>query len=140
MEEVGAAMGRMGYKQEQRDRRLRVMREHFPEALVGGHDELAKALECIPDENDRHVLAAAICGHANTVVTFNEKHFPQECLEPYGILRQHPDEFLVHQFHLSPALLIEKIDSQAIAIHQTRKAVIDSLRDSRPSANICYSA
>ena len=129
LQEVGSAMARMAYTTQQSDRRLRAMREHFPEACVESPASLASALTCIPDVNDRHVLAAAICGHANTIVTFNIKHFPEDCLEPYGILRQHPDDFLVHQFHLCPALMAEKIDSQAIAIHQTRQDVISRLRD-----------
>lgn len=108
---------------------MNTMREHFPECSVSTPPDLSKTLTCIPDENDRHVLAAAICGHANAIVTFNEKDFPEDCLARYGILRQHPDDFLVHQFHLSPVAVIEKIDSQAIAIHQPRKAIIARLRD-----------
>ena len=129
LQEVGKAMEKMGYTPQKSERRLRTMREHFPEALTRCPHDLAKALTCIPDENDRHVLAAAICGHANTIVTFNERDFPEECLEQYGILRQHPDDFLVHQFHLIPSIVIEKIDSQAIAIHQSRIEIIRRLRD-----------
>ena len=72
----------------------------FPEAMVPIPPELLKAAECIPDEDDRHVLAAAIMARANVVITQNTKHFPKRCLEPFGILCQTADEFLVHQFHL----------------------------------------
>jgi hypothetical protein len=129
LNEVGTAIERMGYTGPQSERRLRVMREHFPEASVTSPSNLASALTCIPDANDRHVLAAAICGHASTIVTFNEKHFPEDCLEQYAIVRQHPDDFLIHQFHLCPGLMVEKIDSQAIAIHQSRQDIISRLRD-----------
>ncbi len=50
------------------------------------YQPLIEALE-LPDANDRHVLAAAIAGHADSIVTFNLKDFPPEILDQYdGIL------------------------------------------------------
>ena len=49
-----------------------------------------------PEPDDRHVVAAAIVGHANAIVTFNTKDFPTAVLVPYGIEVQHPDEFLMN--------------------------------------------
>ena len=57
------------------------MCEAFPEAMVTVPTELLRAAECVPDENDRHVLAAAIMARANTIVTQNTKHFPKEILK-----------------------------------------------------------
>ncbi len=127
--EVGTALQRMGYTPEQGERRLRVMREHFPEAVVSIPPDMAQALACIPDKNDRHVLAAAICGHANAIVTFNEGDFPEACLAQYGILRLHPDDFLVHQFHANSALVMEKIDLQAMVRREPWKNIVARLRD-----------
>lgn len=56
----------------------------------------------LPDPEDRHVLAAAIAGHADCIVTQNIKHFPKELLVPFGIASLHPDEFLYQQLHLAP--------------------------------------
>jgi predicted nucleic acid-binding protein len=95
LQEVGAALiNKLRYTEAQRDRRLQMMREAFPEAVVHIPDGFASPLACIPDENDRHVLAAAICGHANAIVTRNMKHFPDECLKQFDILCQTPDDFL----------------------------------------------
>ncbi|MGA4687353.1 PIN domain-containing protein [Micromonospora sp. AB353] len=48
------------------ERRIEVMREHFPEAMVSGHEHLIA--EMTNDPKDRHVLAAA---DAEMIVTAN---------------------------------------------------------------------
>lgn len=54
----------------------------------------------LPDANDTHVLAAAVAGHADCIVTTNLRHFPAGALQPYGIEAIHPDDFLVAQLDL----------------------------------------
>jgi predicted nucleic acid-binding protein len=54
----------------------------------------------LPDPDDAHVLAAAIVGHADCIVTSNLKDFPAETLKSYGIEAIHPDDFLVAQLDL----------------------------------------
>jgi predicted nucleic acid-binding protein len=56
----------------------------------------------LPDSDDRHVLAAAMAGHADCIVTANLKDFPSDVLEPLGIEVLHPDAFLVAQIELAP--------------------------------------
>lgn len=72
----------------------------IPDCLVEGYEPLIAALE-LPDVDDRHVLAAAIAGHADAIVTWNVKHFPASALAPYGIEIQTPDEFAASQIMLS---------------------------------------
>src|ERR1051326_4688506 len=43
------------------------MTRAFPEAMVSVPPELFSALDCIPDQNDRHVLAAAIMSGADVI-------------------------------------------------------------------------
>ena len=62
-------------------------------ALVVGYENLIPKLT-LPDENDRHVLAAAIRGRAQVIVTMNLKDFPAEVLQKYDTEAQHPDEFI----------------------------------------------
>ena len=83
----------------------RLMNEAVPDSLVENFEPLIDGLQ-LPDANDRHVLAAAIKCNAQIIVTSNLKDFPPECLEPYGIEAMHPDEFIEHQFGLSPVTVI----------------------------------
>jgi predicted nucleic acid-binding protein len=117
----------------QRQRRIHSMRGAFPDAEVNVPIGLANAITCIPDPNDCHVVAAAICGSADAIVTFNIRHFPIECIRQYGIVCQTPDQFLAQQFHLAPELVLEKIDSQAAALGQERAFITQRLRKMVPS-------
>ena len=54
------------------------------DCLVVGYEKLVPSLR-LPDPNDRHVLAAAIAGSCDVIVTQNLRDFPKSCLAPYGI-------------------------------------------------------
>lgn len=69
------------------------------DCVVEGYDSLVPSIE-LPDPNDRHVVAAAIVGRADIIVTFNLKDFPQRVIGRFGIDAQHPDEFLLHLLDL----------------------------------------
>ncbi len=56
----------------------------------------------LPDPDDRHVLAAAIAGHADCIVTSNLKDFPGAVLLEYGIEAIDPDTFIINQWDLDP--------------------------------------
>jgi len=49
--------------------RRQQMNKAFPEAMVAVPAELSKAIHCIPDNSDRHVLATAIVARADVIVT-----------------------------------------------------------------------
>lgn len=82
------------------------MEDAIPDCLVSGYEHLIEGLK-LPDPDDRHVLAAAITGHADAIVTWNEKDFPREVLDPFGIEVQTPDEFVLNQ------LMLEKLAALA---------------------------
>lgn len=69
------------------------------EVTAEGWEALAPSLT-LPDPNDVHVLAAAIAGHADCIVTTNLKDFPASALEVYGLIALHPDDFIVAQLDL----------------------------------------
>lgn len=48
----------------------------------------------LPDEHDIHVLAAAVAGSADILLTVNAQDFPQNILAEEGLTRRDPDGFL----------------------------------------------
>jgi predicted nucleic acid-binding protein len=53
------------------ERTIGLMNRHFEDAQTTGYEALIDVMEC--DVKDRHVLAAAVHSHADTLVTFNTK-------------------------------------------------------------------
>ena len=84
---------------------VKLMCDSVSDCLVTHYEKLANSIE-LPDPDDRHVVVAAIVGHADAIITINIKDFPPAVLQPYGIEVQHPDEFVVNQLQLQkiPAL------------------------------------
>lgn len=77
------------------------MERAFPEACVTGYADLEKGLK-LPDQGDRHVLAAAITTSAQVIVTENLKDFPSEALAPFDIDAISADEFIFDAIELDP--------------------------------------
>lgn len=86
-------------------RTVELMEQGFPEAMIGGYEDLLPGL-VLPDPNDRHVLAVAIVSGSSVIVAENSKHFPRETLAKFRIEPRTADEFIVETFELykSPAL------------------------------------
>ena len=61
-------------------RLIEQLQQAFPTSEVVNYDALIDAMTCHP--KDRHVLAAAVAGGAQVVVTFNVKDFPDPSVEP----------------------------------------------------------
>lgn len=77
LDEVERNLPKVGVSTERAARRVGMMREAFgAAALVDDFEHLIPDMGC--DAKDRHVLAAAVRGGADTLVTFNLKDFPSE--------------------------------------------------------------
>ena len=61
----------------------------------------------LPDEKDRHVLAAAIKTNANLIVTHNLKDFPDDYLAQFGLSAKRPDDFAADLIDLNPNQAVE---------------------------------
>jgi hypothetical protein len=78
-----AADGRVTRDRLQRTREI--MDHVLPDAAVRGYERHIERLS-LPDQNDRHVLAAAIEAGASIILTFNLKDFPPEQLASHRIV------------------------------------------------------
>jgi predicted nucleic acid-binding protein len=90
---------------EKLERTRMLMDLHATDALVAGYEDLIQGLQ-LPDPDDRHVLAAAIRGRADIIVTANLRDIPAHILGQFGIIPQHPDEFILHSLDLAPDLVV----------------------------------
>ena len=75
------------------------------EVLESAWGPLARGIH-LPDPDDLHVLAAAIAGHADCIVTSNLKDFPEGILRSYGLEAIDPDTFIINQWDLDPVRVI----------------------------------
>ena len=129
----GLESSKFGYSAKQVDRRIRMMNAAFPEALRTVPPGLIDGILGLPDRDDRHVVALANHAWANTIVTDNLRDFPAEALLPHNLTVLSADEFLVHQYHLSPQMMLDKLDRQAAGIRKQRVDILLLLQSSAPT-------
>lgn len=88
-------------RREALERTREIMNAVVRDALITDHEVIIPTLQ-LPDSNDRHVLAAAIVGDCQRLITLNERDFPPATLLPYGIRTQHPDSLIAELLSHSP--------------------------------------
>ena len=76
---------------------IALLKADWPNAIVSWPAEMERQV-WLPDENDRHVLAAAIAGSADMIVTLNARDFPRGYLREEGLDRIDPDALLMQTF------------------------------------------
>lgn len=89
-------------------------RAAFPRAMIREQPDIESRV-ALPDPNDDHVLAVAIAGHADAIVTFNAVDFPRPILAEYGIERRDPDGFLWEIWSRHPV----EVAAVVAAVHAT---------------------
>jgi hypothetical protein len=115
---------------ERLERTRALMKAHTRDALVTGYEPLIEVLN-LPDPNDRHVLAAAIRGRADVVVTTNLKDFPPEVLARWGIEAQHPDAFSTWLIDLAQPAFLEAVRTVRARPRNPPKSAEDYLQTLR---------
>ena len=80
---------------------IALLRANWPKASVPPHEGLEARL-WLPDPADVHVLAAAIAGSADLILTFNAGDFPRRTLDEEGLRRDAPDYFLLELWREAP--------------------------------------
>ena len=90
----------------------------FPEAIIAAQPGLEARLH-LPDDNDIHVLAVAIAGSADAIITFNARDFPRHVLAAEGITRRDPDGFLWEMWSHHPetvSAVIASVQARAVQL------------------------
>lgn len=103
------------------------------DCLVENYEAVAATLT-LPDPGDHHVLAAAIIGHADAIITFNLKDFPADVLAIYNIEAQHPDDFIANQLDLRQLEALAAIKAMRARLRNPPKTageLIDTLERNR---------
>ena len=120
---------RQDLTREQLERTRKLMDTSARDCLVTGYEFLIPSLS-LPDENDRHVLAAAIRSQSSVILTFNLKDFPAMELEKYDVEAQHPDEFISDLIDLNAAKVLAAISGHRKSLKnppKTSKEYLDTL-------------
>ncbi len=106
--------------------RLAAMDRFFTDATVTGWESLVDSIK-LPDPDDRHVVAAAVVGGADAIVTANLTDFPDTTLAGFNIVGVHPDDFLLDQWDLNPTLAAQVLRDTAAARRRPEVTVADIL-------------
>jgi len=117
LEEWARAAARGGPAQEVQARgEIALAQAAFPKAMVAAPPGLEARL-WLPDAGDIHVLAAAISGSADGIVTLNAKDFPRGILAEEGLARHDPDALMVRFWEKTPEAIMDVAET---VLHQAR--------------------
>lgn len=101
------------------------MKVHFPDSTVENFEQLMLAMT--NDSKDRHVLAAAVRGGADLLVTENLADFPAAATKPYDIEVVSQDCFLLDQLDLAPQQVRRALQRQVSRYKRSPRTVEDLL-------------
>ncbi len=89
------------------------IKKAFPEAMVNPPDELVQIMTNSPE--DRHVMACAVFGEAEIIVTDNLKDFPAKDIDLWNKKAISADDFLTYLYELFPDQMVAVVHRQAKA-------------------------
>ncbi len=121
---TAALRERKDLKRSSLERTRALMDQHVEDSIVMDFEDLIPSLR-LPDPKDRHVLAAAICGRADVIVTYNLKDFPAAVLSRFRIEAQHPDQFIGHLADLAPQVVCHAARTVRHRLKNPPKTVAD---------------
>ncbi|WP_417205468.1 RSP_2648 family PIN domain-containing protein [Antarctobacter sp.] len=134
LEEWARAARKLGPQGEAQARgEVALTRAAWPKAEVTWKPSLEGRL-WLPDDNDVHVLAAAVSGNADVIITVNAKDFPRNVLAEEGLSRADPDAFLLGLWQAQPdrmAQVGEAVRVQAEALSGQLWTVRDLMKKAR---------
>jgi predicted nucleic acid-binding protein len=110
-----------------------LMQQAFAEATVVNYAHLGEGIGKLPDEGDRHVIAAAIESGADIIVTENLRDFPRKVLAKFGIEAKSCDKFIADAIALGPSLAIAALQRMLQRLDRPEKRAQTLLLDMQKS-------
>ncbi len=109
--------GRLNYRRD-------CMREAIPDWEISENawQAITSAIN-LPDPNDVHVLAAAIAGNVNYIVTKNTRDFPKREVRLHEITIIDPDRFIINQWNLKTDQVIMAFKKMRMRRKRPRETV-----------------
>lgn len=135
LEEVRESLERRGFDPTKIERRISSMETQYPEAMTEGVERFLSAVPEDVEAGDRHVVAAALAGKGDAVVTNDIDDFPVDALTALSIEVQSLDTFLLNQLTLDPDAVIEVFAEIEDDLHKppmTVNDVLDALEQHAP--------
>lgn len=97
------------------------MVEAFEEACVGDFEGLMGAVKGLPDDKDRHVVAAALKTSASVIVTDNLRDFPVSILSSLNLEARSADAFIADTIALDPGRAVAAIRKMRLRLKKPEK-------------------
>ena len=116
--ESAKKLGELG--QLQANAEIAILKANWQNSIIDFSLKLEESLY-LPDLNDRHVLAAAIAGKCDAIITLNNKDFPKQILDQYGIKRVDPDHLILDYLKNDDTMIIEIVKDLLIKLNKELK-------------------
>jgi len=121
---------KLAWGEEIADSWQRAVRGAFPDTIA---HEVESMIPCMTNsEKDRHVVAAAIMGKAQLILTFNLRDFGSEHLERWNLEAQHPQDYLITLYEMRPDVMVSRLYEAANKHHQTPQERLAKLATALP--------
>lgn len=113
LEEWARAAARLGPEGEAVARaEIATLLARWPQAAIRATEGLERRL-WLPDPDDVHVLATALAGSADAILTMNARDFPKGVLAEEGLQRLDPDQFLAGLAEDAPEAMARIVEESA---------------------------
>ena len=106
---------------------LAKMNAVLPNANVRDWERHLGDIPALPDNNDRHVVAAARGAGAEYIVTWNMTHFPKAILEPLNVAAINPDDFLVQLLAADVEVVVDVVGRARLYLTKSAPSLRDYL-------------